>query len=389
MKNIRFNFIQLILIVYIVLSIIFSIYLDNVKIYTLLFRPLVLLVVVVYLFFYTHNNHGRFPNQKENMKTMLIISLMYVIVYYLSGLIFTFAKNPYNIKNFFVNFYQMVFPLILIEYIRSALVNENKNSKFMYVIFSIVFTLMQINYFTFFGTFGNREAFFKYICSFIVPLIFSNVVYNYLTIKGSYKLILVHVIITQTLTLIVPILPNLDWFLLGIYEIIIPVVMFIIFRYDLNRRQERRFSRKKTKFNPVVYVPLLSILIVFVLFMVGVFKYEPIAILSNSMTPVYYRGDIVIYSKPTDEELKKIEKDTIIIYSREKQIVAHRVIEVREENGNLSFVTKGDANLTPDGDPVPADKVIGVYSCSIKYIGYPSVWLYQIFNDEKPTVEIK
>ena len=123
--------------------------------------------------------------------------------------------------------------------------------------------------------------------------------------------------------------------------------------------------------------------------MVGIFKYEPIAIVSNSMNPIYYRGDIVIYSKPTIEELKNIEEDTIIIYSKEKQFVSHRVIKKYEENGVIYFITKGDANLAEDADPVPMNKVIGIYACSVRYIGYPSVWLNQIFNNEKPTVETK
>ena len=123
--------------------------------------------------------------------------------------------------------------------------------------------------------------------------------------------------------------------------------------------------------------------------MAGVFKYEPVAIVSNSMTPIFYRGDIVIYSKPTEEELKKIDENTIIIYSREKQIIAHRVISKYEKGDITYFITKGDANNGEDGAPVPEDKVIGIYSCSVKYIGYPTVWLNQIFNKEKPTVETK
>lgn len=388
MKTIRFNIIQLAMILYVFFCIFFANFVD-VKIFNWILKPLLLTIMALYLFFYTDNHHGRFKKVKENMKTMLIITLFYIIIYYISGLVFGFAKNPYPIKMLPQNLYLQIYPLIVIEYIRSALVNENKNNPFMFIMFCIIFTMAQINYISFNASFTDREAFFKYFCSFIIPLIFSNTVYNYLTIKGSYKLVLVYVLIFNILLYVVPIQPALDWFLLGIYNIILPVVMFIIFRYDLNKKTERKFSRHRTFRNPVIYVPLFTVMIVFILFMTGIFKYEPIAIVSNSMNPIFYRGDIVIYSKPTTEELKNIEENTIIIYSKEKQIVAHRVVKKYVKNEVTYYITRGDANNGDDTAPVPQSKVLGIYSCSVKYIGYPSVWLNQIFNKEKPTVETK
>ena len=190
MKGIKFNIIQIILLIYAIFAMTFAKLVD-VKLYTFVLKPLLLAFMAIYLYFYTDNNHGRFLKLHENMKTMLIITLFYVIIYYLSGLVFGFSMNPYSIKAFFSNFYQIIIPLILIEYIRSALVNENKRSPFMFIIYAIIFVLVQINYVSFFASFSDREVFFKYFCGFIIPLIFSNFVYNYLTIKGSYKLVLI------------------------------------------------------------------------------------------------------------------------------------------------------------------------------------------------------
>ena len=68
------------------------------------------------------------------------------------------------------------------------------------------------------------------------------------------------------------------------------------------------------------------------------------------------------------------EKYDIIIYSIDKQLVAHRIINKKEEKEELYFKTKGDANISPDLKWVKEDQVIGKYEFHIKYIGYPSVW---------------
>ena len=123
--------------------------------------------------------------------------------------------------------------------------------------------------------------------------------------------------------------------------------------------------------------------------MAGIFKYAPIAMLSNSMTPVYYKGDVLVYRKVTKEELKNIKKYNIIIYSKEGQYIAHRVMNIYQKNEKYYFITKGDANLQDDLDPVEEEQVIGLYKFHIKYIGYPSVWLNRFFRYEDAKVEIK
>ena len=130
-------------------------------------------------------------------------------------------------------------------------------------------------------------------------------------------------------------------------------------------------------------------MIVFVLFMTGFLSTSPIAILSNSMSPYYSRGDVVVYRKIDDDTLKNIEKGNIIVYSKEGQLIVHRVIDIYEKNGVYFFITKGDANKDKDFDPVGEEDVIGVYKFHVKYVGFPAVWLNEFYRNEAPKVEIK
>ena len=152
--------------------------------------------------------------------------------------------------------------------------------------FTIIFILFEIEFPILFSNLNNRINVFEYIGYSILPIIFSNILYSYITLKGSYKLVLLYRLPVELAILLVPILPDYDWFMQGFVGIIVPVIIYIIFKYTSNHKMERsRRSRKKK--NPIIYFPFLSIIIAFVLFMAGVFIYEPIAILSNSMVPVF------------------------------------------------------------------------------------------------------
>ena len=60
----------------------------------------------------------------------------------------------------------------------------------------------------------------------------------------------------------------------------------------------------------------------------------------------------------------------------------HRIVNKIEGNNTL-FETRGDNNNESDSELVQIDQVKGVYIFHIKYIGYPSLWLYDYFNLEK------
>ena len=92
----------------------------------------------------------------------------------------------------------------------------------------------------------------------------------------------------------------------------------------------------------------------------GVF---PMIVLTDSMKGVFDKGDL-IFCKQVDVEDIKV-KDVITFYDpagNGTSVVTHRVIEIVEEDGKLAFRTKGDYNNTADKDPVPADKIIGMYA---------------------------
>ncbi|MBO5375622.1 MAG: signal peptidase I [Bacilli bacterium] len=389
MRNVKYLYVYIGLIIYTLLSTILEVKLP--KIFNLVINPLVFIGITIYLYIKTNNKHGRFVKNKEHVKKMIIISLIYIITYFFLGFVFGFLKSPYSHKivPLLKNFWQILVPIVGIEYIRSVLVNSNRSSK-LYIMFSlIIFFVLELGVNSFLSNIVFRDEAFKYMASSVIPLFASSLLYTYLSIKGSYTLVLAYRVIVQSMMLLAPVYPNFDWFVTGIIGVLVPALMYVLFKYDFEKRKRDSLRENLKKSNPLTYVPFFALVLIFCAFMIGMFEYQPIAIVSNSMYPVFKRGDAVIFSKVNEKSLKEIEKGTIIIYRIGNQQIVHRVIAIKKVKGEIFYQTKGDANNSPDLELVSKEQIIGIYNLAVGYIGYPSVWLSEFLTDQKPNVEIK
>lgn len=92
--------------------------------------------------------------------------------------------------------------------------------------------------------------------------------------------------------------------------------------------------------------------------------YRSYTVLSGSMEPRFYPGDIVItkHKNKTD-----IQVNDIVTYrDNDGVIITHRVIEETPEG----YITKGDNNNVEDADILTKENIIGEVKFNIPKIGY-------------------
>ena len=102
----------------------------------------------------------------------------------------------------------------------------------------------------------------------------------------------------------------------------------------------------------------------------------PLIVLTDSMYPEIESGDLIICHTAEAEDIEV--RDVIAFFDpagNGSSIVTHRVIEVVEENGTLSFRTRGDNNNTEDRLLVPADNLVGVYQSRIAGAGHIAMFM--------------
>ena len=99
---------------------------------------------------------------------------------------------------------------------------------------------------------------------------------------------------------------------------------------------------------------------------------ESFVVLSGSMNeepdPIIHPGDVVIVDRVNPVNIE--EQDIITFTTGAREPVTHRVVNITEQNGQLSFRTKGDANEDADPQLVGTDQVIGEVILVIPLVGH-------------------
>lgn len=104
--------------------------------------------------------------------------------------------------------------------------------------------------------------------------------------------------------------------------------------------------------------------------------YLPMIVMTGSMEPEIMGGDLIICKTAVAEDISK--GDVISFFDPDgngTSVVTHRVTEVINEDGKISFRTKGDANLIEDKSDVPAENLVGIYKTRIPYAGKVSMFM--------------
>ena len=109
------------------------------------------------------------------------------------------------------------------------------------------------------------------------------------------------------------------------------------------------------------------------------FGYGISPVLSGSMRPYAQPGDAFITIIRPASDLKV--GDIVTLHSANSaDLYAHRIIELRELNGLVRIITKGDANPTAEEDPflVSPDEQVPVTIARILWIGKVLVYLTSV-----------
>lgn len=92
--------------------------------------------------------------------------------------------------------------------------------------------------------------------------------------------------------------------------------------------------------------------------------YRSYTVLSGSMEPRFYPGDIVITKHKNKTDIKV--NDIVTYRDNDGVIITHRIIEETPEG----YITKGDNNNVEDADVLTKENIIGEVKFSIPKIGY-------------------
>ena len=108
------------------------------------------------------------------------------------------------------------------------------------------------------------------------------------------------------------------------------------------------------------------------------FGNKALIVRSGSMQPAIGVGDLVVVNArkpvaaPAPAIFPKYKIGDIVAFSGQKDtstITTHRIVDIKAEEGKIQYVTKGDANDSPDSGLVSEDKILGKSAFKIAGLG--------------------
>ncbi len=96
----------------------------------------------------------------------------------------------------------------------------------------------------------------------------------------------------------------------------------------------------------------------------------PFTVLTGSMAPTYPPGTLIVDQKVDAADIHIGDPVTFQIASGRPEVVTHRVVAIRPDaDGNLEFLTKGDANDVNDPDWRPSEAIRGRVWYAVPHLG--------------------
>ena len=353
-------------------------------IYIYIIQPIFWIGLSILLHYVLGNNIENRRLKKPIMEYTIIATLVFIIVYMLSGLFVTFGKNPYNATPIGLMHNLWIFGTILIakEYVRYKLINNvyEKDKNKIAIIITVIYVVIDIEMARFIGTNITVFSIVKYVIQTVIPNIAKNILFSYIAINGNYIASMIYQLITNLYFWISPILPNAPWVMTAIIDVTIPVILLLYIRFVKNKLNILRNRQNIINSDPRNLIPLVIAIILAIWFAIGIFPIKPVAIASGSMEDELHIGDVAIIQKCNAND---VNVGDIIEYQMDGYTIIHRIVEKIQRKGEYYFVTKGDNNNSPDLDEVREDQLIGKVVFKIRYLGYPAIWLHIVEENEQ------
>jgi len=343
-------------------------------------KKILALILIIYAVStsFIKTRRGKSTYEKQVIIMMLFFSIIYVIMYYLLGFYFGYYEAPAKFSLYTIwNFIIPIFLIILSsEIIRNTFIKQN--GKYNFILLFIIMVLIDLILYIGVYNLSNLEDFLAVIGFVFFSSVACNLLYNYIAKRYGTKGIIIYRSITILYVYFIPIVPNIYIFFQSFIRMVYPYIIYMVLdnTYSKTDYATKYKDRKRNYILTFITLVLMAILI-------GLiscdFKYGLIVVGSGSMTGTIDKGDVVLYEAYSGKEA--LEEDMIIIFNHNNIKTIHRIIEIENVNGEVRVYTKGDANNKMDDEYTLEKDIIGIVKLKIKYIGYPTIWVKDIFNN--------
>ena len=319
-------------------------------------------------------------NTQQVLLIITVCALVYVMLYYLTGIKFGFYKNPYrlSVRNFFKYVLPIASVIVFTEIVRFVMMAQNSGLGRVLCYFSCVIAEILITSNIPSVTSFNR--FMDLVAGALLPALISNFLYNYLAKRyGMYPNLVFRLLITLH-AYILPIKSGISDSMVNFFKLLLPIAIYVFI--DALFEKKRKYALgNRSPFYRAMSGTLTVIIIVLmcgtVMLISNQFYYGAYVIATDSMTGELNKGDIAIYESYEDQFIREGQ---VIVFEEGNSKIVHRVVDIKIINGRSRYYTKGDANEDLDMGYIIDSEIVGLVNVKLPYLGYPTIWVRSLFK---------
>ena len=316
-------------------------------------------------------------NKQQVLLIVSVIAVVYLMLYYLTGLEFGYYNNPYalKIKFFLSRFLPAAAIIVSSEIYRWIIRAQNNRAADILCYLSCVLAEMIVC-----ATAGvaisSFNHFMELVAETMFPAVVANLLYGYLSKRYGFYPNIVYRGVTTLYLYFIPVIPALSKSLVAFINLFVPLAIYF-FIDSLYERKRRYALAKKSKLTVPITIVAVAVMLFTVMVISNQFYIGAYVIATESMTGELNKGDAAIYERYDDQT---IEEGQVIAFEKNDRVVIHRVVDIQIINGQTRYFTKGDANTSNDDGFIYDYDIVGIVNFKIPYIGYPTLWLRSLFN---------
>ena len=315
-------------------------------------------------------------NKKQVTVLLSVYALLLIVLYYLSGLSFGYTKlySAISWRSLLLIIIPAVIIIISSEIVRSILLARRE-----WLTTGVAFLVGVLSEIFIAGGFvwlGSTYNIVDFIGITVFPAITANVLYNYVSDRYGMRPNAVYRLIMTLYMYIIPFVPAVPRVLTSFLRIVLPLAL-LVFIKALFEKKQRTKNYKKQRWIYLPYALGIFAVTAIIMLISCEFRFGAVVIASPSMTGEINKGDTIIYE--SYEHCEGAEVGDVIVFSKSGNAkIVHRVAEIKTVDGELRYITKGDANEDVDSGYITDEQIVGKVRLKLLYVGYPSLWLYEM-----------
>ena len=256
-----------------------------------------------------------------------------LIIMYGLGLLSGYVINTYSqtFPNIIKNILPVIILIVLTELFRYNVCKKGGTNNIIYYLSVFVTTIIDVVLMLKVYDMSELSELLKMTTVVIIPSISKNLMLSNFSKRYGYLSCIIYRLVMELYIYLIPIIPDLGYYLESVVMFLIPIIMVCIVNSTLRVEREEVVigeSRKQKIVIRIVSIFCILIIALIVLLSSNLFNYWIAVVGTGSMEPTIKIGDAIIVDKRIKKNLDSLKKGNVIVFRENGSIYNEGILTI-------------------------------------------------------------